>query len=115
VRRQPRRHQARNSAPLGWPASGSQRSTNGYAAKTNSSSPAENFESKARMSASAKKRIARGDWSRHRVAKLQSATIENSATAVSVSTSGPNVRNVGMVANQHSANAPPQPPASRSP
>ena len=87
----------------------------GNAAKTNSSNPAENFESKARASAAANRSMARRDCSRHILANSHSATSANSATIVSMSTSGPNVRNAGMVANQHSANTPPHPSLSRRP
>src|SRR5690349_16480193 len=66
--------------------------------KHSRSNPAENFESNAAARHAAKTHSLRLLGSRHRFANAHRVSSENSVTATSVSTSGPNVRKTGAVA-----------------
>ena len=81
----------------GWSASAQRRVFRTNASMAMNRTPAENFESSAPARARANRRVLRGLGSRHTSPKVHSVNTVKSAMATSVSTSGPKVRNAGML------------------
>src|SRR6266853_605403 len=97
--RHARRRQARRAAlSVGCSGTSCQRKRRAKATKTKNNNPEENFERKAPARASPNLRTVWREGEHHISGSCRMARTQNSAIAVSVSTSGPNARNAGMLA-----------------
>src|SRR5213078_3464661 len=108
-----RRHLRRSILSEGKSAVGRSLRLNMKARKQNNNSPDENFDSNAPANASPNFTTASRVGSRHMSARAHMASNEKSAIAISVSTRGPNVRNVGVVTYAARHNNPPHSPPIR--
>src|SRR5713226_2041628 len=107
--RHARRRQVRRAAlSVGCSGAPRQRKLSAKATKTKNNSPEENFERKAPARTSPNLRRPRREGEHHIPGSCQTARTQNKVIAVSVITSGPNARNVGVLAKTQRHNSPPR-------
>src|ERR1700746_1072321 len=92
-----RRHFRRSSLSEGCSGTGRQRRLRTRARKTKNNNPEENLERKAAARVSPNRTTVPREGDRHISGSCQTASTQNSVIKTSVTTSGPKVRNAGML------------------
>src|SRR5215469_14229021 len=96
LRRARLRHSFRSGLEAGCSGTGHRRKLKITARNTNSSSPEENFDSKAPANANENLKMLPGDGECHMSASDQTVRTQNRVMSMSVITRGPNARNGGI-------------------